>query len=258
MNTMRPLILLLIACLLATVLGGCHSSVRFQPHAPYGAPQKFSEPLIVVLPDGFEEKRYTTDVGGFMRPRKFHVHYGEALKYETHARFSNMFTGVFAISQSDYAALDDRVEQEGIDMYSLPDSLTTGGGYVLDFTRVRFEIDGSRPIYAVDVTFSNRATGQELFRGLTRGRGTGITIRESTDFMKRELTEAVISANTSLLNPLSDRIRRAIAEEVPPPAPKTSEEATAEPAEEAEAVKEDTAEQEPPHPRLRPFFVTPE
>src|SRR5690606_26261072 len=96
-------------------------------------------------------------------------------------------------------------------------------GYVLYLSRIRFEIDGGRPRYFVDLSFTNRATGVELFRGTMRGSGQSITVREAKDYMIQEIAKSVVSATTSLLNPLAERVRRAIAEEPPPPAPQTSE-----------------------------------
>jgi len=259
MSTRQFALAVVVVCL-GAMLAACHSSVRFQPHAPYNSPRRAAEPLIVVLPDDIGEVRESAHVGTMLRPRRFRVYYGEALQWETHARFANMFSGVFLVDQSAYDSIQTEEAREQMDMYSLPASLVEGRGYVLRLSNVRFQFEGGRALYLVDVSFSNRETGSELFRGNMRGRGTSVTVRDDTEFMSESLTQAVISANTSLLNPLAERMRRAIAEQ-PPPTPRAEPVAEVPVAEEQEASEEErqTAEPKPPpHPRLRPFFVTPE
>ncbi len=245
----------LMLLMAAMLLSGCKTPVRFAPHAAYSSSYRFPAPLVIVHPDDIDELEMTVNMSEIFEAKRFRVFYGEALKYETVARFGNMFSGVFLSSEKNFFQLNTEEGKKTADLYSLPESLMDDKGYLLRFSNVRFSFEDDRPFYLVDVSFTNRETGVELFAGTMRGRGTKMNKRMDKKFMTEEIQRVVVTATTSLLNPLGERVRRAIQEEPPPP-PKPGEEVP-EAVEEA-TTAEETQAGEPPHPRLRPFFATPE
>jgi hypothetical protein len=246
---------MLLVLLAAVMTSACQTPVRFAPHAPYSASQRFDAPLVIVLPDDIDKVTQTVNMSEMFEAKRFKVFYGEGLKYETVAKLGGMFQGVFLTSEGTFDRLNTEEGKKTADLYSLPESLLEDQGYLLRMSNVRFSFADDRPFFLVDVSFTNRKTGAELFKGTMRGRGTTLKKRMDKKFMSEEIRNVLVTATTSLLNPLAERMRRAIEEEPPPdPVPATAvEDPTAE-----ETSEGETPQDEPPHPRLRPFFVTPQ
>lgn len=219
---------------LVILLGGCNRAVRFSTHAPYPSRFMFDAPLVIVVPDTLEDMVFERTRGRFPAVEYYDIHVGQAFRIEAQARFQRMFDGVAIVRASEYP--EDGVRGDELDRFFLGASgVSTSGqgqadaaptaslgmypgfvsqptGYLLRFHRVDFGIVDDRAVYLVTVTFSDRATGEELGTWQLRAAGREFIARATADSTAEALRKTVLSATTPVLLELQSRVANAIVE----------------------------------------------
>lgn len=234
----RTGVMVLLVFLAATMAACAAKSVRFDRHAPYHAPVSYDDPLVIVVPDAIETETFAVTLpGGFMK-RKFDVYYGEALRYEAHARFAKTFSDVAIIEETafedamngdgigtvldrqsglDAVGLEDPAETERDEEQQIldeinfvPEYVSREDGYLLRFHDVKYGFSDGRSMLLMAVTFEDRFLGEILIEGRIRGYGSSVSGAESSDLVVYRLNESVISAYSETLNRLRDQMVDAI------------------------------------------------
>ncbi|MDK2971671.1 MAG: hypothetical protein PWP23_1426 [Candidatus Sumerlaeota bacterium] len=219
MSMLRGLMMGAVAVVAAVVFSGCARTVDFTGHGAYPSKTRYSDTLVIVVPDDLDTLKYRVQIGGWPVPRKFDVYYGQALRHEAQARFSEMFSEVAIIDETTFEKatseepgianeffLNDEekaeaekksekeLEKEKFELEFLPEFIREERGYILYIREPRYRFEEARSLVLMDVEFRDRFLDQVLTQGRIRGRGANVSPRESDALIRTGLRESASTA----------------------------------------------------------------
>lgn len=231
MNMLRGLMMGAVAVVAAVVFSGCARKVDFAGHGAYPSKTRYPDTLVIVVPDDLDTLTYRVRIGGWPVPRKFDVYYGQALRHEAQARFSEMFSEVAIIDETTFAEAtrqqsgiarefflneeeqkeearmsESEVEKEKFDLEFLPEFIREERGYLLYIREPRYRFEEARSLVLMDVEFRDRFLDQVLTQGRIRGRGANVSPRESDALIRTGLRESAATAFSEALRRVREQM----------------------------------------------------